>query len=149
MGEKQTFVLINRQIKGNALEALRMAQQYDVVTIAPKTRSNDQNAKLHAMLADLAASPIEFAGKRRTLEEWKALVISGHAVATGSAGEVIPGIEGEFVAIRESSAKMSVARASSLIEYTLAFCVTNGVELRETIRGGFYDPSVQAVGVAA
>jgi hypothetical protein len=34
--------------------------------------------------------------------------------------EVIPGLEGEFVNIRESTAHMSKPRASSLIEYAVA-----------------------------
>jgi hypothetical protein len=136
---KQTFVLVNEHVRANAMRAVRDASERQVVTIRDATRSVDQNAKLHAMLSDLAASPLTWAGKRRTMDEWKAIIISGHSVATGHGGEVIPGIEGEFVAIRESSASMSVARASSLIEYLMAFCTTNGVELRETERGGFMD----------
>ncbi|OJF97614.1 recombination protein NinB [Pararhizobium antarcticum] len=137
--EKKTFVLINEHVRGNAMAALMKALPDFTVTIAPKQRSNDQSAKLHAILGDLARSPLTWAGKRRTLEEWKMIVISGHAVATGHSGEVIPGLEGEFVAIRESSASMSVSRASSLIEYLLAFCGMNNVELTETCRRGFMD----------
>lgn len=137
MTEKQTFVLISPRVRDNAMAAVRAASADYVVTVAPRTRSNDQNSKLHALLNDLSHSPIKWAGKLRTIDEWKMLMISAHAVATSSPGEVIPGIEGEFVAIRESSARMTVGRASSLIEYVLAFCVTNGVELRETERGGF------------
>ena len=139
MDDKKTFVLISDRVRHNAMAALMSAPAGYSVRIAPKTRSVDQNAKLHAMLTDLARSPVTWAGKRRTLDEWKAIIISGHSVATGAGGEVIPGIEGEFVAIRESSASMSVRRAASLIEYLTAFCVSNNVELRETMRGGFYE----------
>lgn len=139
MTDKQTYILRNETIVGNALRAVREAPADYVVTIAPKTRSTDQNAKFHAICHDLANSDLTFAGKRRSLEEWKALLISGHAVATGTAGEVVPGLEGEFVAIRESSAKMGVARAASLITYALAFCDMQGVQLTETIKGGFMD----------
>jgi hypothetical protein len=137
--DKQTFILISPLVRSNALDAVRSAPDGWRVKVAPPLRSDDQNAKLHAILSDLAASPVTWAGKRRTLDEWKAIVISGHAVATGTGGEVIPGMEGEFVAIRESSARMGVARAASLITYLLAFCDSNGVELHETRRGGFYD----------
>jgi hypothetical protein len=139
MTDKQKFRLVNDVVRGNAMQALYQAPDGYVVRIEPPNRSNAQNAKLHAILSDLANSDMTWAGKRRTMEEWKAIIISGHAVATGSGGEVIPGIEGEFVAIRESSAHMGVARAASLIEYLLAFCATNGVELTETMRGGFMD----------
>lgn len=137
--QKQTFILINDRVRQNALAAFHHAEEGAVVTIGPKSRSLDQNAKLHAILTDVARSPIEWAGRRRTMEEWKAIMISGHSVATGHGGEVIPGLEGEFVAIRESSASMSVARAASLITYLLAFCDMNGVVLTETKKHGFLD----------
>lgn len=131
------FILINSQVRQNAMREVANAPEGFAVSIAPRTRTLDQNAKFHAMLTDLANSPLKWAGKRRSVDEWKALVISGHAVATDAPGEVIPGLENEFVAIRESSARMTVARSSSLIEYLLAFCAQHGVELHETIKGGF------------
>ncbi|WP_323053141.1 recombination protein NinB [Klebsiella pneumoniae] len=45
-----------------------------------------------------------------------------------SLGEVVPGLEGEFCAIRESTAKMGIRRMTSLIEYSRAFAVQNGVQ---------------------
>jgi hypothetical protein len=131
------FILVNDTVRRNAARAVMDAPADHVVTIAARTRSLDQNAKLHAMLTDLSKSPVNWAGKRRSVDQWKAIIISGHAVATGQGGEVIPGIEGEFVAIRESSAQMSVKRSASLIEYLMAFCATHDVELNETRRGGF------------
>lgn len=139
MTERKNFILVNERVLGNAVRTVREAPAGYVVTISPPKRSLDQNAKLHALLSDLAASPVKWAGKRRTLEEWKALMISAHAVATGRPGEVVPGIEGEYVAIRESSANMGVGRAASLITYLLAFCDTNHVDLHETRAGGFMD----------
>lgn len=133
------FVLRNDTIKHNAMQAIIDAGQNCVVTIAQPTRSNDQNAMFHALCSDIAKSGHKFAGKARTMEQWKALLISGHAVATDHPGEVIPGLEGEFVAIRESSARMGVARAASLITYTLAYCDTNSISLAETHNGGFLE----------
>ena len=145
MTDKKTFVLINPAVRANAFAALRDAMEGDFVTIGPKTRSTDQNAKFHAMLTDLSRSPMKWAGKRRSVDEWKALIISGHSVASDNKGEVIPGLEGEFVAIRESSASMSVRRAASLIEYLMAFCVSNGVELHETERCGFLSERIEPI----
>ncbi len=134
---RRTFYLISDRVRANAIEMVRAASPESVVTVSPKTRTNEQNAKMHAMLSDLARSDLTWAGKRRSMEEWKALMISAHAVATNNGGEVIPGIEGELVAIRESSARMSVSRAASLIEYLSAFCATHGVEMRDTSDGGW------------
>lgn len=149
MTDRRAFFLATDRVRSNALEAVRSAPSGYVVTVAEPTRSNEQNAKLHALLSDLAKSPVQWFGKRRKAEEWKVLMISAHAVATDNRGEVIPGIEGEMVAIRESSASMGVRRAASLIEYVLAFCISNGVELKETKAGGFYDELVAREKAAA
>ena len=93
----------------------------------PKTRSNEASAKFHAMCGDFARSGIKWAGKERNLSEWKVLLISGHSVATKQGAEVVPGLENEFVNIRESSAQMSVPRTNSLIEYTYAMGMQMGV----------------------
>lgn len=135
--DKRAYILVSDRVRANAMQAVDAAPSGYVVTVAEPTRTSEQNAMLHALLSDMAKSSHTFAGKRRSLEEWKMLVVSGHAVATKRAGEVIPGIEGEFVAIRESTATMSVSRASSLIEYVLAYCISNGIPLNLTQRGGF------------
>lgn len=137
MTDKQSFRLVNDRVRANAIEEVAKAPDGFVVTIGPRKRSGDQNSHFHAICTDLAASPLKFAGKRRDKDEWKALLVSGHAVATEHPGEVIPGLEGEFVAIRESSAAMGVGRAASLITYALAYCDTNGVELKATNAAGY------------
>jgi hypothetical protein len=100
-----------------------------VVEAKRETRSLDQNAKFHALLEDIAKSGFKWAGKPRTAAEWKVLLVSGHAMATKEGMEVVSGLEGEFVNIRESTATMSKKRGASLIEYTQAFCATNGIRL--------------------
>lgn len=97
------------------------------VELKQVTRSNEASAKFHAMCGDFAKSGVEWAGKRRSLEEWKVLLISGHSVATKQGAEVVPGLENELVNIRESSAKMSQSRMNSLIEYAYATGVNLGV----------------------
>jgi len=67
------------------------------------------------------AKECKWAGKSWTADQWKVLLISGHAVATKQGAEVVPGIEGEFVNMRESTARMTKARATSLIDYAMAF----------------------------
>jgi hypothetical protein len=97
------------------------------LVVKPEGRSLDQNAKFHAQCEDFARAGIEWAGKRRNAAEWKVLLVSGHAVATKEGAEMVPGLEGEFVNLRESTARMSKARSSSLIEYTNAMGANKGV----------------------
>lgn len=106
-----------------------LPEGYDIKA-GPKGRSLDQNAMLHAMFGELAKQGT-YLGRRLTLNQWKTLMISGHAVATGLGADLIPGIEGEFVNIRESSAQMSVARMTSLIEYVHAWAAMNNVRMNE------------------
>lgn len=136
---RQKFTLINDRVRENAIQAIASAEEGTSVSIGPKTRSGDQNAKFHAICTDIANSQMTWAGKRRDAEAWKVLLVSGHTVATAGEVEIIPGLENEFVNIRESTARMSVGRAASLITYAIAFCDTNGIHLTETIRGGFYE----------
>ena len=101
------------------------------VIVRPAKRTLDQNAKFHAICKDIAKSGMTFAGKERDAAQWKILLVSGHAMATKEGAEIVPGIEGEYVNLRESTARMTKARSSSLIEYALAFCAANSVEIHE------------------
>ena len=99
------------------------------ITCKPQTRTSDQNAKFHSICSDIAKSDVNWAGKRRTAAQWKVLLVSGHAVVTKEESEIVPGLENEFVSIRESTALMSIKRGSSLIEYSLAFADMHDVRL--------------------
>lgn len=117
-----------------------LAEHRLVLEVRPESRSLDQNAHFHALCGDIARSGIEWFGKPRKAEEWKVLLVSGHAKATRQEADVVPGLEGELVNLRESTARMSRQRASSLIEYTLAFCAEHGVALRDARQWQEVDP---------
>lgn len=106
-----------------------MAGHQFAVKVGPLKRTEAQSAKFHAICGDLQKSGLHWAGKPRTLLQWKVLLVSGHAVATGEGAEMVPGLENEFVNIRESTAQMSIKRGASLIEYALCFCAQNSVQL--------------------
>lgn len=118
---KQVFILSHPTARQRAQQALQNANDGDKVVIGPPARTGEQNAIFHALCGDIAKSGIEWMGKRRTADEWKVLLVSGHSVATKRGAEIVPGLEGEFVNLRESTASMDKARGSSLIEYTMAF----------------------------
>lgn len=100
-----------------------------VVTIGNESRNEQQSRKFHAMCGDVARQ-CQWAGKKRTADQWKLLLVSGHAVATKQPADCVPGLEGEFLNLRESTAKMGVRRMASLIEYAYAFGAENGVQWR-------------------
>lgn len=115
------YRLVHDEARKRAAQAVMDAPHAYTVTIKPPTRTSEMNAKFHAMCGELARSGVMWAGKPRTADQWKVLLVSGHAMATKEGCEVIPGLEGEFINIRESTALMSKKRGSSLIEYTQAF----------------------------
>lgn len=115
------FRMAHAQARQNALDCVREAPEGWEVIVREPTRNLDQNAKFHAICSELASARVEWAGKARSADDWKVLLVSGHAVATKQGGEVVPGLEGEFVSIRESTASMSKSRSSSLIQYAEAF----------------------------
>lgn len=135
----QTFNLVNDRVRLNALNAIRAAPEGYTVTIKERQRSGDQNAFFHALCGDISKSGLEWFGKARSADEWKVLLVSGHTKATQGDVDIVPGLEGEFVNIRESTARMGVKRANSLLEYTLAFCASKGIQLTDTRRQGFLE----------
>jgi len=132
MANKRIFILAHNTARELAAKFLACAPDGTQVTFADPTRNLDQNAKFHALCHCLALSDLQWAGKRRTLEQWKVLLVSGHTKATEGDVEIVPGLENEFVNIRESTALMSKKRASSLIEYTIAFCASNNIDYEES-----------------
>lgn len=131
---KQTIFLRTKQQQQAAINSI-LATPLDkdkpvTIRITDYKRNLDQNAKFHAMLADIARQ-VQWCGKWLKPEQWKVLLISGHAVATKQEADVLPGLEGEYVNIRESSAQMSVKRMASLIEYTTAWAIGQGVRFTD------------------
>lgn len=131
MTDRRLFILSHPTARNNAMHAVAHAPDGSVVTIGPAKRTDGQNERYHAIVGDIAKSGLEWMGKRRTPAQWKVLTVSGHSIATGEGAEIVPGLEGEFVNLRESTALMSIKRGSSLIEYTTAFALNNGVLLRD------------------
>jgi hypothetical protein len=129
MSEARVYVMSHAEARKRALNAVAESPDGYRVKVEPPKRSLDQNAKFHALCSDLARQCVEWAGMPRTAEEWKVLLVSGHAAATGLEAELVRGLEGEFVMLRESTAAMSRSRGSSLIEYALAWCAQNNVKL--------------------
>lgn len=139
MEAKQRFFLRNARIQQNAIGIIHSLALDDknpvVVEIKPLTRTLAQNAKLHAMLGDIAKQ-CEFQGKKRDIETWKMIMVSAHKIATGGQAEMAIGLEGEVINLRESTAQMGVKRLASLIDYVEAWAAEQGVRFSD--KQGFY-----------
>jgi hypothetical protein len=133
MNEKRTYMLSHDSERRLAMSHVASAPGHFVVEVRPVKRTEDQSAKFHAMCGDFEKSGIKWSGKPRSKDEWKVLFISGHSVATGQGAEVVAGLEGELVNVRESSATMGVRRGASLIEYVQAMGAQLGIVWSEPV----------------
>lgn len=124
------FRLVGRG-RAAALDAVANAPDGWVVRVGPPRRSLDQSALFHALCGQIAKAKPEWAGMTMDAESWKALLVVSHAAATTEGGvRLVPDLEGSgLVQLRESTATMSKARASSLIEYVQAWAAGQGIEL--------------------
>lgn len=124
------FKLIRHSDRQCALDAVRLAPAGWMVTVKDPTRSEEQSALFHK-ICGLMAKHADHGGRRFDKDGWKHLLISGHAVHTRAPFQPVVGLEGEFLNIRESSARMTVSRASSLIEYALFIAQEKGIILHD------------------
>ena len=127
----RTFKLRRIEDRARAARAVAEATWGDTVTITGPLLTPEQSRKFHAICSDLEKSGFTWKGTPRSKAAWKMLLISGHAVATGDGHELMEGLEGELINLRESVATMERERGSSLIEYAVAFCAINSIPDRQ------------------
>lgn len=132
MAERLTLPLYNAQQAHQAIQtAWRHAKGWLMagdtrltLEIRPEKRSDAQNRRLWAMLADISAQ-VDWYGQKLTSEEWKD-VFSASLKRT----KVVPGLDGGFVVCGQSTSKMTKAEMCELQELMEAFGAEKGVRFR-------------------
>ena len=110
-----------------AVKPWLMAEHKFDLTIKPTKRSSDANARLHAMLTDVAKQ-VDWSGKKRSVDVWKRLMTAAWLRATNERVELLPALDGHGVdVIYEPTSRMSGAKVSSLMQYVEAWGVDAGV----------------------
>ena len=126
-GTTLIYVLSHPTARKRALEAVQTAPDGYVVTIKEATRNLEQNAALWALLGEIS-SQVDWHGQKLTPEDWKAVF-----TATLRKLRVVPNLDGTgFVALGQSTRKMTKSEFSELIELATAFAVQHGVKLGTT-----------------
>ena len=129
--DKQKFIIssyANSVAAFQWIKSVGFGKAY-ILEVKEFTRTDQQNKLLHALFGDLAHQT-KWQNEKLTAEQWKILMISAHTIVTKEPNKMVIGLEGEVVNLRESSAKMSVARLNSLIEYVYAWGVSQGVKFK-------------------
>lgn len=130
--EKQTFHLRTALIKSNAIQAVANAPVDAVVTVRPKTRTLEQNAKLWAMLSDVADAKPE--GRNWTPETWKCAFMHylGHQV------RFCEGLDGSGpFPLGFHSSRLTVGQMADLITCIQEYGDRHGVEWSEVEKTGW------------
>jgi hypothetical protein len=97
-------------------------------------RSNEQNEKFHAIIGDIAKQA-KHLGSKWDAEDWKRLLVDKFLRETGfKDSPIIPNLDGTgIVQLGFQTRNFSKEHASEFVEFLLAWCAENGVELKETI----------------
>jgi hypothetical protein len=102
-----------------------MAGHKLMVKVEPEKRSDEQNRLLWAALSDVSRQ-VEWHGQKLEPEDWK------HVFSAGLKRQrAVPGIDGGFVVLGQSTSKMTKADFSELIELIYAFGADRGVTFKE------------------
>lgn len=121
--DKTTIKLVGGEQRLRAAQAIHRAPDDWVVTIAPPTRTLDQNALLWAALSDIAHAKPD--GREMTAEQWKCAFMD----AAGFRPEFVPALEGSgFICLGYKSSRLSKAEFSDLVETIFEFGARKGVQ---------------------
>jgi hypothetical protein len=92
------------------------------LTVAEDQRTSEQNRMMWAALTDVSKQVI-WHGAKLTPEEWK------HVFSAALWNQrTVPGIDGGFVVLGQSTSRMSVAQMTEMIDLVHAFGAQRGVE---------------------
>jgi hypothetical protein len=131
VSDKRLFILAHAKARQGAKDCIDQLPEGWRVECSPPRRGADINAALHAMLGEIAAA-VPWAGKRRSIEVWKRLLVAAWTRAVGEQVEFLPALDGHGVDIvfRRTSA-MTQAEMRDLLAFVEAWAAENVPE-RET-----------------
>ena len=129
---KQVYFLVDQTRKNNAIQYIQQLptdpKKPLTITIQERTRNLEQNARLWATLRDISEQVVWY-GRKMDSESWKNVF-----TAALKRQETVPGIDGGFVVLGQSTSRMSVREMSELIELMNAFGAEHGVRWSEESR---------------
>jgi len=97
------------------VKAMTMAGHKLRLTVKPETRSTAQNSRMWAMLEDVSRQ-VEWHGRKLSKEDWKHIFS-----ASLKKQDAVPGIDGGFVVLGQSTSKMTVREMTDLMTLMEAF----------------------------
>ncbi len=124
------LVLDNPIARQRAVSWIQKAPHGTRIEFKASKRSTDQNAKMWAMLTELATQLV-WHGQKLTPDDWKLVMLDGLKREL----RIVPNIHGNgFVNLGRSSSDLSKGEMADLIELILAFGAQHGVVFNEPER---------------
>ncbi len=119
------FILNSDFARNRAIAAIDRAPAGYIASIEEPRRTLDQNARLWAMLGDIAMSkPL---GRHHTPDDWKAIAMN----ACGWECQFCEGLDGRPFPLGFRSSRLTKGQMGTLIDWLQAFGDENGVEWSE------------------
>lgn len=116
------FRLVHPEARRRAADACQSAPDGFIVKISEPTRNLEQNAAMWAMLGDVSRQ-VEWYGRKLSPEDWKNVFSASLRKL-----DVVPNLDGTgFVALGQSTSKMTKGEFSDLLELINAFGSERGV----------------------
>ena len=96
------------------------------------SKSREQEEKYHAIIGDIAKQA-QHMGHKWDAESWKRLMVDKYLRETGFMNSpIIPNLDGTgIIQLGFQTRKFSKEQASEFVEFLLAWCADNGIELKE------------------
>jgi hypothetical protein len=104
------------------------------IEIKQQSKSREQEKKYHAILGEIAQQAWHM-GSKWDAESWKRLLVWQFCKEKQiDAGRIVPSLDMTgVVQLGQQTRKFTKEQASEFVEFLIAWCAENGIELKETI----------------
>ena len=97
------------------------------------SKSREQEEKYHAIIGDIAKQAHHM-GSKWDAETWKRLLCDKFVREIGLSSQIMANLDNDgLIQLGFQTRKFSKEQASEFVEFLLAWCADNGIELKETI----------------
>ena len=129
MSDRRIYILQPLPHPSRKLAAAQVMLAADgyVCRIEAPTRTLEQSARMWAMLNEISAQ-VEWYGRKLDSSEWKNVFS-----AALKRQDVVPGIDGGFVVMAQSTSRMTKKEMSDLMEIMSAFGSSNNVKFSDRV----------------
>ena len=96
------------------------------------SKSREQEEKYHAIIGDIAKQA-QHMGAKWDSETWKRLLVDKYCRETGLNSQIMANLDNDgLIQLGFQTRKFTKEQASEFVEFLLAWCAENGIELNDT-----------------